>query len=234
MILLSREQSLRSKTDETGFTLVELLIALVVSGLVMAAVVSVYTVQSRSYSERDDLANVQQDLRGVLTILPMEIRLAGCDPLESHVPKILTATSTNFRFTMDTKDVGSPRTNNPDRLVTGDEDIAYNFAAGVPPAAGVLGRQIDNAGGFQPLAANIEAMEFNYILADGTTSLAPSDPNKIRAVQVSILARTVTRTQGFLNATPYRSASGAAWGPYNDNFRRRLVVTTIQCRNMGL
>ncbi len=28
--------------------------------------------------------------------------------------------------------------------------------------------------------------------------------------------------------------SGANWGPYNDDFRRRLLSTTVKCRNIGL
>lgn len=248
------------KAGEAGFTLVELMIAVVISGLVMVAVATVYQIQSKSYSVQDDVANMQQDLRGALIILPMEIRLAGCDPRETHLPTIgvLTATRANFRFTMDTKNnpAAGPRQNIPDGLVTGDEDIAYTLNGdingdGIVDNGGApwtwgnthnLGRQIGNAGGFQPLADNIEALEFNYILDDGTTSLTPSDLNKIRAVQVSILARSANSEQGYLrsrivntvNPITYSTASGVVWNPPDDNFRRRLVEITIQCRNMGL
>jgi type IV pilus assembly protein PilW len=94
MIVSSRKHLFTSIMGEAGFTLVELMIALFVSGLVMAAVVSVYTAQTRSYAQQDDIAGIQQNLRGALAILPMEIRMAGCDPTESNVPKILAATRT--------------------------------------------------------------------------------------------------------------------------------------------
>ena len=131
-------------------------------------------------------------------------------------------------------------------LVTGDEDIAYGFAAGVitdingriltggRPWNGTasLGRQIANAGGYQPVADNIEALEFNYILDAGTTTLTPANPRKVRAVQVSILARASNIATDFFHNSSYTTASGVVWTPNQDNFRRRLIVTTIQCRNM--
>ena len=80
MVLFCRKYNVSSKIDEAGFTLVELMIALFISTLVMAAVVTIYTTQSRRFSEHDDLANIQQDLRGVLIKMPAEMRLAGCDP----------------------------------------------------------------------------------------------------------------------------------------------------------
>ena len=51
---------------EAGFTLVELMIALFISGLVMAALVTIYTAQTRAYSKHDDIADIQQNLRGAL------------------------------------------------------------------------------------------------------------------------------------------------------------------------
>lgn len=254
------------KVDETGVTLVELMIAVVISGLVMVAVATVYQIQSKSYSVQDDVANMQQELRGALAILPMEIRLAGCDPTESGVPKILEATRDRFRFTMDTK--GSlPNPNSADGLIAADEDISYRLngdsnADGIVDTGGVpwlwngtpaLGRQIGNGGGHLPLADNIEALEFNYILEDGTSTngsgiatatqpnLAIASLNTIRAVQVSLLARAANPSQGFLRPrdsitglpVTYNTASGVFWNPPDDNFRRRLVVTNIQCRNMG-
>jgi len=247
MVTPYRNHTFESKMDETGFTLVEVMIALFVSMLVMAAVVSVYIVQSRSYSELDDVANTQQGLRGALIILPLEVRQAGCDPTESKVPKILNATRTNFQFTMDIRG-NAANANSADGDVDDvDENIAFGFGAGIDndndgivdngganwSGPRPLGRQTGGAGGFQPLADNIEALEFNYILDDGTTTLTPANLNKIRSVQVSLLARTSNPATGFLNTSTYTTASGVVWNPPDDNFRRRLVVTNIQCRNMG-
>lgn len=277
MVVLFRKQNFQTTRHNAGFTLVELMIALVVSGLVMSAVVSIYVAQSRSYSELDDVANIQQDLRGALVILPAEIRLAGSDPLETNVPKIEAATRTSLHFTMDVRG-SAVNPNEPDGDVNdANEDIAYAMTArntitnatvvadangdGIVDSGGAnwswgnnitpaLGRQIANAGGFQPLADNVEALEFNYIIDNGDagvqdnvlcngntlTALAPtaSQRNKLCGIQVSILARAANAAQGYVNTNTYTTASGVVWNPPDDNFRRRLVVTNIQCRNAGL
>lgn len=238
--------NINSNSAETGFTLVELMIALFVSALAMAAVISVYIAQSRSYSDQNDIANIQQDLRGVLAVFPLEIRKAGCDPLETGIPGILSANVAAVQFTMDLR--GS--TTNPNSadgdVNDSDEIISYGFAGvadsdgdGIVDNGGAnwsgtasIGRA-SGAGALQPLADNIEAMEFNYILDSATSTTAPTDLNRIRAIQISILARAANPAKGFLHNRTYTTASGTVWTPPQDNFRRRLIVSNIQCRNMG-
>lgn len=236
----------RPDGNETGFTLVELMIVLVVTALAMAALVSVYIAQSRSYSEQDDISGIQQDLRGVLTVFPLEIRKAGCDPLETGVPGILSAGVADFQFTMDVRGHATNPNSADGDVDDPDESIGYRFAVGVDTngdgivdngganwsGTASIGRAT-GAGAPQPLADNIEALEFNYILDDGTSSLAPTDLNKIRAVQISLLARASNPAKGILHNTTYTTASGVVWTPPQDAFRRRLVVSNIQCRNMG-
>ncbi|MDD3816240.1 MAG: PilW family protein, partial [Desulfocapsaceae bacterium] len=249
-----RGRNLRLKNDKTGFSLVELLMVVAISSIVIAIIANIYIAQSKRYATIDSIANIQQDLRGVLAILPMEIRLAGCDPTKSNVPGIITATSNSFRFTMDTKDNSIPRLNVSDGQVNGDEDIAYGFAGngdnngdGIADNGGAdwsgtasLGRGI-GGGALQPLADNIEALEFCYLIDDDNDastppvqSLAPANPNQIRAVQVSILARAANPDRGYLNTSTYTTASGVVWDPPDDHFHRRLEVINIQCRNKGL
>jgi type IV pilus assembly protein PilW len=258
MLLSFKQCFLGSMTNEKAFTLVELIIALSVSVFVMIAVVTIYLAQTTSFSQLTDVSEIQQDLRGALVILQSEIRQAGCDPLESNVPRVLVATNTDFQFTLDIAG-GDPALPN---AADGDVDDANeNIAFGLGPGAdadndgiidgadwnndgvidhwgawigtGSLRRQVGGAGGFQPLADNIEALEFNYVLADGTTSLSPANLKDIRAVQVSLLARATNRAEGFLNTNTYTTASGVVWNPPNDSFHRRLVVVNIQCRNLG-
>lgn len=231
--------------NECGFSLIELLIALFISGLVMAITVVIYISQSQNYSQLDDIANIQQDLRGALIILPIEIRQAGCDPTESNIPGIQVATKNQFWFSMDrggnpvNNDLADGDTNDPGENVAFGLSVANDSNAnGIVDNGGAdwsgtgsLGRNI--GGGFEELANNIEALEFNYVLNDGSTSLAPPNLNNIRAVQISILARAANPSQDYLNTHLYTSASGVVWNPPDDNFRRRLVITNIQLRNMG-
>jgi len=229
----------------SGFTIVELVIALFVSLMIMATVLSIYITQMRRYTAHDDLAGIQQNLRGALLLLPLEIRLAGCDPAEFHQAGITQATATRFGFSRDISG-GAVNPNEADGNVLGaNERIAYGFKVGVDAnndgiidnggsnwsGTGDLGRDIGS--GMQPLAENIEAIEFNYFLSDGSTSLAPTNLNDIRQVQISLLARASTPTANYTNSRTYTTGSGTIWDPPDDNFKRRLIVTNIQLRNMG-
>ncbi len=61
-----------------GFTLIELLIAIAVSGIVLAGLVQVFTTTNRSYSQQDEMATQQQNLRVAKMYLVRDIRMAGC------------------------------------------------------------------------------------------------------------------------------------------------------------
>lgn len=232
--------------NQNGFTLAEVMIVMVISSIIMGAVFTIYLVHQRSYVEQDDLADIQQNLRGALAVMTPEIRQAGCNPTRSAGIGIVQATSSIFHFT---SDVGGDPIN--ENQADGDvddanEDITLGFSAandangnGIADGGGAdwstpvsLGR--DTGGGFQSIAENIEAVEFNYILEGGAVSLAPANPNDIRTVQVSILGRAANPSQDFQHNQTYTTASGAVWNPPQDNFRRRLVIVNIQCRNMGL
>ena len=240
--MLHLKHPLNPKTNAEGFTLIELMVALFVSALVMAATISVFISQSKSYSMQDDVANIQQDLRGALVIMEKEIRLAGCDPTQSHIPGFLVATNnyngTNtimLQFTRDIKGSGvSPNMANG-AVTDADENITYTFTPAVNQTSSIM-RQTINAGGtptgFQSLADNIQALEFNYILANGTTSLAPSEVSQIRAVQVTILAKAANPTSDLIAGTTYTTPSGASWIIGADYYRRKFVTVTVECRNM--
>jgi type IV pilus assembly protein PilW len=102
-----------------------------------------------------------------------------------------------------------------------------------------LGRETGGAGGLQPVANNIDAIEFLYVLEDGTvTDDATGSLEDIRGVIVSILARTKNIIKGYRNTKTYLPASNAidnstVWGPFEDSYRRNLYITRFKCRNMG-
>ncbi|WP_028581422.1 prepilin-type N-terminal cleavage/methylation domain-containing protein [Desulfogranum japonicum] len=106
-----------------------------------------------------------------------------------------------------------------------------------------------NPGPF-PIADNIEALELLYLVGDDfTPTLAPAaaEFDNIRAIVISILARVRNPDQKFTNNQVYLPASndsniqkgvyninsGVSWA-VNDNYRRRLMITTVNLRNMGL
>jgi len=251
---------------EDGFTLVELMITVVVSGIIVAAIYSTYIIQQRTYTDQDAVVEMQQNLRAALMLMSREIRMAGFRgngdaqagfQLAARDALVLTA---DLDEDGDTSDSGE---NIGYDLYITDEDELTKIGWASSDNALEWSELPENSGhyeisGHQPLAENIEQLEFNYILSDGSTTTSPTSGqlNQIRAVQVSILARAGTPDREFINTKLYCPAShpnhnlttsppqcedsagdsieSATWGPYNDNYRRRLLITTIQCRNMGL
>ncbi len=63
---------------DTGFTLVELLVAIAVSGIVLAGLVQVLMTANRSYTHQDEMATLQQNLRIAKMDLERDVRVAGC------------------------------------------------------------------------------------------------------------------------------------------------------------
>jgi prepilin-type N-terminal cleavage/methylation domain-containing protein len=73
-----------------GFSLVEVLIALLLSGIVTTAAFQAYVNQHKNYIVQDDVTNIQQNVRASIDQLNRQIRLAGYQ-LPSGLPAIVAA-----------------------------------------------------------------------------------------------------------------------------------------------
>ncbi len=86
--------SLRRKKD-WGFSLVEVMIALLLSAVVTTAAFKAYVDQHKNYLIQDDITNIQQNARASLDELSRQIRMAGLpasersgfDPGVEHQPR---------------------------------------------------------------------------------------------------------------------------------------------------
>ena len=102
--------------------------------------------------------------------------------------------------------------------------------------AGFLTRNENTGGGAQPLAPNIEDLQLAYQLDDDTWSDAPASPENIRAVRINVLARTrfqdhspgQTGTIGQRPDIEDHDVNNVA-----DGFRRRLLTSVVEVRNLG-
>ncbi|MGD8388858.1 MAG: prepilin-type N-terminal cleavage/methylation domain-containing protein, partial [Desulfobacteraceae bacterium] len=70
----------RRKRQEAGFTLMELLVAVTLSLIAMAAIYSAYVTQQRAYETTQDVTAIQQNLRAGMYFLEKDLRMAGSDP----------------------------------------------------------------------------------------------------------------------------------------------------------
>ena len=236
----ARQVQIPPTKGQMGFSLIEILVALAISSIVMTAIYTTFASQQRAYVAQDQIAEMQQNLRGALYLLQREIRLAGHDPSRAAAAQILEAEVNRIHFTMDIHGdtVGSgPDGDAGDR----DEDITYSLfdcngdgimdlrrtdATLVPVNASAPVEHM--------LAENIDALDFVYLDKDGVPTAVAAE---VRSVQIALVARVSRKDSGFTDTKIYRNQMGATiYTPSGDavHYRRQLVNTQVKCRNLGL
>ena len=257
---------------KNGVTLIELLIALVLSSILTAVLYRVFISQQKTYTVQDQVADMQQNVRIAMGQMTKEIRMAGyggdmlsisgningftniITPANNAITIILadevgvlkqnTAKGTNQLkvtnagiFNADKKRylclnglnnylvqniIGDTITlttslteghpiNQPVYLVK-----AISYYLGLSGSKTVLRRNENTGGGGQPLADNIESLEFTYFDTNGNVTANPPD---IRMVKVTVTAKTNRLDPEFKGG---------------DGYRRRTLSSNIKVRNMGL
>ncbi len=208
---------------ENGFTLVELLVALALTGLVMVAVYRTFETQQKVYVVQDDVASMQQELRAAMDIMCRDLRMAGFNPASSPNFGILEATSSTLQFTVDVDEDGLlvDAANDP------NEQIRYSLNGTT------LGRAVWG-GGAQPVAEDVDALDLVYLDANGAVIANPAaNLGSIRSIQITMVARSGRRDKEYRNSNTYLNQQGTViFGPANDQFRRRLLTSTVRCRNL--
>ncbi len=217
-------------SNDSGFTLIELMIVVAIASILLAAVVSAYQVQVRSKNTQELLTDMNQTARAALEIMVHELRQAGCDPDGVAGAGIVNAGANDITFTMDIGNTAGDSFQ-PDGLLNGpDEQVRYTINA-----AGNLGRDNFQGNGLQPLARNVDALNFVYLDEFGNVTAVPAD---IRNIQVTLVVRSQVAggfTHMHIDNVDYTNQQGDVILPApNDSFRRFMLTTTVACRNMGI
>jgi type IV pilus assembly protein PilW len=80
----------RSITNKKGITLIELLVALVIGGIIIGGIYRLFVDQTKAYSVQDQVVEVQQNIRSGMDILLRDLRMTGfdndSDPFFVHPP----------------------------------------------------------------------------------------------------------------------------------------------------
>jgi len=153
--------------NNKGFTLIELLIAMAVSSIVMALIISAFGSQQKAHVTQQQVVDMQQNIRAAMYLMESEIRMAGCDPTGNAGSGIQTAGPNSIGFTMDID--GNADTTGANENITfgfsaaNDADGDGTADAGVGGAA-PLGR--NTGGGFMRMAEDIHAIGFAYAYDD--------------------------------------------------------------------
>jgi type IV pilus assembly protein PilW len=257
---------------KNGLTLIELLIALVLSGILIAALYRVFISQQKTSTVQDQVADMQQNVRTAIGQMTREIRMAGYggDILAvfgniNGFTNIITPASNSITIILADEigvlkqnaakgahqlNVTNARIFNTDKKkylclnglnnysiqsIAGDTIIlttslaeghpinetvyllkAISYDLGLSGGKSVLRRNENTGGGAQPLAENIERLQFTYFDVNGNVTANPPD---IRMVEVAVTAKT--------NMFDPEYKGG-------DGYRRRTLSSNIKVRNMGI
>ncbi|MBK8167909.1 MAG: prepilin-type N-terminal cleavage/methylation domain-containing protein [bacterium] len=166
----------RLRVGRAGMTVVELMVALVIFGVIIGVVFGFLTESRRSYSSTRQKAQYQQGLRAVMSLVTREIRSAGCDPTAVGFEAFPAADVNSFRCVMDLNGDTDTADTNP------DEDVTYAFDAGT----GDLTRTVGGAN--TVILRDLTNLQFNYYDADGNLlnalPLSATDRALIRSVDL--------------------------------------------------
>jgi len=196
-----------SPLSDKGFTLVELMIAMVILGLVLTGVVKMFTNTGRFHTSQEMMVSLTQDMRAAKMLMSQEIREAGCNP--KHLIRIGFQTSSDDRYNTDANSIHFTRDidngdGDANQEPDGDandpnEDIRYyrtnDNCSGTVGAVLAAGNNTpgclrrNTGGGGQPVMANVTNLQFIYYDTNdavlppaGLTTNAALD--KIRTVEV--------------------------------------------------
>ena len=140
---------LRMIKKNNGFTLVELMIALVISSVVMTAIYRTFNHQHKSYIAQNEVSSMQQNVRVGIHYVENMVRLAGYNPTGmSPTPTITAANNNSITFEIDDG--------------TGAIDTyTYSYNGANETLDMTL-----NGGGALAIAEDIEALGFSYAYDD--------------------------------------------------------------------
>lgn len=85
-----REELFKSQSmpNKRGITLIELLVALVICGILIGGTYRVFIAQTKAYTVQDQVAEVQQDVRGAMEIIVRDLLMAGFQTSTFNSPLI--------------------------------------------------------------------------------------------------------------------------------------------------
>ena len=158
-----------------GFTLTEMVLALAIMMMGMAAIFSLLISLNRAYTIQNVAAGVQQVTRVGIGIMTQDIRMAGYNPIGRNPVGLLEATAHKIRFQNDRNGSGKIE-------LLEDEDLTYLLNKNHQ-----LIRQKDgNPRSNRSLIDHVNDLTFRYFGRNGCETNVPED---IFSVEISLKVR---------------------------------------------
>ncbi len=190
--------------QDAGFSLIEVMIALVILGFVLTGVVAMFIQTGRYHTGQEMTIEMTQDIRAAKNLMVDEIRSAGCNPdgmarmgFQRDGDDRFDTDANSLHFTRDIDNGDGDGLYEPDGDADdANEDISYyRVDAGgniLNPGDNTIGTLVRNSGGGgQPVVDNVVDLQFQYY-DSGNNLIAPATMNTdtvldtIRTVEVLV------------------------------------------------
>lgn len=182
----------------TGFTMIELLVAIAISSIVMLIVIQFFMSTNQLNTIQEEVASTQQSIRAAMEIMSRDIRMAGLDSSNSAPDE---GFADNGAENNDTDSDSVAIRYNYDGTGGCEVDRSYYFDS--------VNEQfmIRDGGSYQSLTepGTIDSVTFSYTLGDGSNDPDPSasgNLGNIRVVSVRICGK-ITGAYSDVHTTTY-------------------------------
>jgi type IV pilus assembly protein PilW len=189
-----------TKTDNRGFTLMELLVAMGIGMVILGSIAGTFMTQTKFYNAQEQVNEMQQNARAAMDLMTREIKLAGYKPrgTESFTGVSYSTTELRIRANLngylDDLNGGNATIND-----SSDEHVVYTFDSAnkqIKRAYGVIGATPE------VIASNIESFTFDYLNSSGAATTTEAN---IRQVSLNITARTSKPDPNLTTNSGYRT-----------------------------
>ncbi len=224
---------------ESGLTLIELLVSMILVLILLGGGYSLFTSQTRAYSLSEQVMEMQGNARFAFDIIVRDLQMSGYDRQESKIfgitayqandfPPNDTAglslgTNTEHYFTVD---------NDADAIIDNDGTERFGFRVNSGSLETAVISSVDGSiASWQLVADNIESMAVSYTYANGTVSLGTTNlphnsiPDRnfrdVMGITFTLAAKTSLEDPRYTHPTQ------------GDHFRRMTLTAEVFPRNLG-
>ncbi len=168
---------MRLLSKNTGFSLIELLIAMVLTGIVSVAVFSLFISQNRSFDVQEQRVALHQNLRAAMEIMQRDLRMAGFDPTGADNFLVTDVRNRDQAFVLDPNGEGAIQfTADLNANGTADVGETFDYSIDDPDADLIPDLRRNDGTGQQMLGEGVEVLRFAYAFTDSTGVLV-MNPN---------------------------------------------------------
>ena len=183
------------QSSQNGFSLIEMLFAMAIFLIILAAITSAFISQRKSYNVQEQMTEMTQSARAAMEMLSTEIRQAGRNPanISGFVGIPYSASQLQLFTDLD----GDGNTSDP------NENVIYIYDSA---NLRINRNDVNTDNVAQPFSESIQGHTVKYFEGDGVTEVLSADDNsKIRQIEIKIVVRTSEPDPDYSTNNGYRT-----------------------------